>query len=365
MTPFAKKNRIIFIDLMRAIAVIQMIQGHTVDTFLADNFRTMNSSIFSLWYFMRGMTAPIFMFSAGTVFAYLLRLQNIPFKTNPRVKKGIKRFFLLVFLGYLLRYPTAKILDFSNVTPDQWKTFFTVDVLHLIGFGILFILILAYFSEKLKMNDYVIFGSAALIVFLISPFTEKINWVGFLPYQIAGYFYAGTGSLFPLIPWSGFVISGAVLGSYLANHPAVFKTKEFSYKLFLFGASFMVLAQVFNFIEIPIGGDAGWSSAIYLIFFRLGFVLTLNAVVAFICLKVDSIPRLIILLGRNTLLIYVVHLVLLYGSAWSPGLDQLFNRNLDLWTTLGSAGVMIMAMTFMVILINKFKLRTKQLVAAS
>jgi uncharacterized membrane protein len=26
-----KKHRIIFIDLMRAIAVIQMVQGHTVD----------------------------------------------------------------------------------------------------------------------------------------------------------------------------------------------------------------------------------------------------------------------------------------------------------------------------------------------
>jgi uncharacterized membrane protein len=362
MTPIAKKNRIIFIDVMRAIAVIQMIQGHTVDTFLSDNFRTMNSSIFSVWYFMRGMTAPIFMFSAGTVFTYLLRLQDKPFKDNPRVKKGIKRFFLLVFLGYLLRYPTAKIFDFSNVSPDQWKTFLTVDVLHLIGFGILIVLGLAYLSERFKVNDYWIFGSAAAIIFLVSPFTEKINWVGFLPYPIAGYFYAGTGSLFPLIPWSGYVIAGGVFGSYLANHPAVFKTKEFNYKLFSFGVLLIIVSQIFNSLDIPIAGDTTWSSAIYLIFFRIGFVIVLNAVVSFICLKIDTIPRLLILIGRNTLLIYVVHLVLLYGSAWSPGLVLLFNRSLDLWTTLGSAAVMILAMVYMVYLINKFKIRNKELV---
>jgi len=359
-----KKNRIIFIDLMRAIAVLQMIQGHTVDLLLSNDFRAQSDLIYSTWYFMRGMTAPIFMFSAGTVFTYLFRLADKPFEENPRVKKGIKRFFLLVFLGYLLRYPTAKVFDFSSVTQEQWATFFTVDVLHLIGFGILITMLLTYISEKTKINDYTVFGLTALLIFAIFPFTEKINWTSFLPVPIAAYFYSGTGSLFPLIPWTGYVISGAVLGSYLAKHPLVFKTKEFTYKLFSFGILFMLLSQVFNELKFPINGNTDWGSAIYLIFFRLGFVITLNSIVSFISLKVNSIPKTIILIGRNTLLIYVVHLVLLFGSAWSPGLALLFAKKLDVWSTVGFALFMIMLMVAMVLAINKLKIRNKQLVTA-
>ena len=86
-----KKHRIIFIDLMRAFAVFQMVQGHTIDTLLAENFRNIDNPIYALWYFLRGMTAPIFMFTAGIVFTYLFRLVQKPINENPRVKKGIKR----------------------------------------------------------------------------------------------------------------------------------------------------------------------------------------------------------------------------------------------------------------------------------
>ena len=109
-----KKHRIIFIDLMRAFAVLQMVQGHTIDMLLSNSLRNYDNPIFATWYFMRGMTAPIFLFSAGAVFTYLFRLVNKPFETNPRVKKGVKRFFLLVFLGYLLRYPTASVWVFTS-----------------------------------------------------------------------------------------------------------------------------------------------------------------------------------------------------------------------------------------------------------
>src|ERR1035438_4161828 len=74
-----------------------------------------------------------------------------------------------------------------------------------------------------------------------------------------------------------------------------------------------------------------------LMILRLGFVLILNSVVSIICLRIESIPRIFILIGRNTLLIYVVHLVILYGSAWNPGLSVLFDKAFDLWNTLGSA----------------------------
>lgn len=362
MTQSSKKNRIIFIDLMRAFAVIQMVQGHTVDVFLSNDYRNFNSPLFSLWFFMRGMTAPIFLFTAGTVFTYLFKLINEPFNTNPRVKKGIKRFFLLIFLGYLLRYPTPSFIDFSGVTAYAWKNFFAIDVLHLIGFGILFLLVLLLIGEKFKINDYLIFSGAALLSFgLYQPF-NAINWLNFMPPWIAGYFYNGSGSNFPLVPWVGYVIAGGVLGSYLAKHPAVFKSIKFSYWLAGFGAAFIVLALMGTELEILLYGHSNfWTTSPNLIFYRLGIVLILNSLVSMIALKVKSIPRIFILIGRNTLLIYIVHLTILYGSAWNPGLISILDKSLDIWNTIGMVILMLTAMTFMVVIIHWFKIQNKQI----
>jgi len=363
MTQSSKKNRIIFIDLIRAFAVLQMVQGHTVDLLLSNDYRNLDSPFFAVWFFMRGMTAPIFLFTSGTVFTYLFRLHDEPFSSNPRVKKGFKRFLLLVGIGYLLRYPTATVIDFSEVTKEQWTTFFSVDVLQLIGFGLLFVIILAWIGEKFKIHDYVIFSTAGTLFFLVFPWFESIKWTQFLPVPIAGYFYKGTGSLFPLFPWAGFVIFGAILGSYLAKNPNIFKTVRFSINLAIAGAAIMLFSVVYELIDSAIqGASYNYEVSVSLFIFRLGFVLMLNALVSYISLSIHTIPRFLILVGRNTLLIYIVHLMILYGSAWNPGLALLFEKQLDVGNTVLTAVLMIITMTIMVLLINKFKIKNKQLV---
>jgi len=363
MTHSSKKNRIIFIDLMRAFAVLQMVQGHTVDVLLANDYRTMDSPFFALWFFMRGMTAPIFMFTSGIVFTYLFRLNNKPFEKNPRSVKGFKRVLLLVCLGYLLRYPTATIFDFSEVTGQQMKIFFAVDVLQLIGIGILFILIFAFLAEKFKISDYISFSSGAVIFFGLSPLFESIKWSEFLPVPLAGYFYYGTGSLFPVFPWAGYLLVGAVLGSYLAKHPLVFKSSKFSTKLAVYGLFFLTVTLLIELLsKIYYSESFTWISKYSIILLRVGFVLMLNSLVSFIALKIDTIPRFLILIGRNTLLIYIVHLMILYGSAWNPGLSQLFAYSFNVWKTVGTALLMILTMTVMVLIIHKFKIRNKEVV---
>ena len=359
-----KKHRIIFIDLMRAFAVIQMVQGHTVDVLLAPEFRVEQFPAYFVWNFMRGMTAPIFMFTAGAVFTYFFRLVPEPFKYNPRVKKGFMRFLLLVFIGYLLRYPTFTIFDFSEVTQDRLNIFFAVDVLQLIGFGILFVLISAFIAEKMKLSDTIVFSVISLFFFIATPFFLRINWIEFLPQPIAAYFYTGTGSFFPLFPWAGYVVLGGVMGSFLAKNPLIFKTNRFSFNLALFGFALIFVSEVSVLISGKYFGYF-YDTTSYTpdtIFFRVGFVLVLNSIVSFISQKIDSIPRIIILVGRNTLLIYVVHLMILYGSAWNPGITLLFGNSLSVAFTVLSALIMITLMTFMVLLLSKFKFRNKQLV---
>jgi uncharacterized membrane protein len=364
MTLSSKKNRIIFIDLLRAFAVLQMVQGHTVDVLLSNDYRNLDSTVFSIWFFLRGMTAPIFLFTSGTVFTYLLRLAKEPFMQNPRVKKGIFRFFLLVSLGYLIRFPSFDIFDYSLVTPLQWSIFFAVDVLQLIGFGILFILIFAFISEKIGNKDNLVFSSAAIFFFVLWPVVAQIPWSDYMPIPIAGYLYQKHGSLFPLFPWVGFLFTGAMLGSYLAKHPAIFKTTQFSIKLAVWGTLLIFVFAVLKYIEISTENVTikDWTDSIGLLFLRVGFVLVLNSAVSFISLSLNSIPKLFMLIGRNTLLIYVVHLIVLFGSAWTPGLVILFDKKLDVWNTIGAAFIMIVTMTLMVIVIHRLKIRNKEII---
>lgn len=363
MTQNSKKNRIIFIDLMRAFAVLLMVQGHTTDVLLSLTYRNPEAVSYVIWNFMRGMTAPIFLFSAGNVFTYLFKLNDEPFISNPRAKKGFKRFLLLVILGYMMRFPSANIFNFSHVTPDQWRTFLAVDVLQLIGFGILFLMVFIFISEKLKISSYVILSIGTLLFIGLFPVFSFIHWSNFLPTALAGYFSYETGSNFPLFPWVSFVLAGGILGNYLAKNPNIFKTSLFSIKLAVFGASLVLLALIGDIIETKIFGQSYfWTISPNLVFLRIGIVLILNSIVALISISVESIPRIIILVGRNTLLIYIVHLVILYGSAWSVGIIILFYSSFNIWQTIGAVLIMLTLMVGMVELIHKFKVRNKELV---
>lgn len=356
-------HRVIFIDLMRAVAVLQMVQGHTIDVVLANEFRTTELPVFAVWYFLRGMTAPIFMFTAGTVFTYLFHSVKKPFKKNYRVKKGIKRGLLLLFLGYALKYPTWTLVDFSDVTLEKWNLFISVDVLQLIGMSLFIVIIILFVAEILKINYVRIFIVISTIVFLASPFVESINWISILPAPIAAYIYSGTGSLFPLFPWSGYVIAGGVLGCYLAQNPLVFKTTRFSILLAIFGAAFTLVAllssKILNDMQLNIINPQAEPNTI---FYRIGFVLLLTALVSYISLSVNRIPFIVILAGRNTLLIYVVHLVILYGSAWFPGINIIWSYSFSGWQSFIIALLMIALMTLMVLIIHKLKIRNKELV---
>ena len=363
MSGSEQKHRVIFIDLIRAFAVLQMVQGHTINVVLAEGSRNPELPIYAVWYFMRGMTAPIFMFTAGTVFTYLFCSIKKPFNDNPRVKKGIKRGLLLIMIGYLLRYPTATIVDFSQVSEGSWRIFFAVDVLHLIGVSLLVVLFLLLISEKFKLNNYFIFAAAAALVFFSSPFIYNINWVAFMPKQLAGYFYPATGSNFPFFPWAGYVIAGGVLGSYLAKHTMVFKTARFSLMLALSGTMFILISILsdvaLKYVNLPVLNSQASPG---LIMFRIGFVLLLNALVSYIALRAERIPGFLITVGRNTLLIYVVHLVILYGSAWNPGINKLWNKSFNGWEAFIAAVVMLSLMTLMVFYLHKFKMKNKELV---
>lgn len=370
MTSSSQKNRIIFIDIIRAFAVLMMVQGHTTDVLLADEYRRLDSPVFSLWFFMRGMTAPVFMFTAGTVFTYLYRLQKVSFLKNPRTKKGFGRFLLLLFIGYLLRYPTPTLIDFSFVSEFQWRIFFAVDVLHCIGFGIFFILVFAWISEVTKLGDYITYFIGASFFIFSFPFINNIKWAEILHPVFVGYFTTQTGSNFPLFPWIGYLLAGAILGSFLARNPNVFligktfsNATKFIATIGIIGVIFFLLSKLFDWYLWSYKPEwQGYLLEYSIIFMRLGYVLMLNAIVTLIALRVYSIPEILILIGRNTLLIYIVHIVILYGSMWNPGINKIWNRSLSPEYTILADIIMLTLMVGIVYIIHLLKIKNQQLV---
>jgi hypothetical protein len=224
-------------------------------------------------------------------------------------------------------------------------------------------MICMFISEKLKISDYTVFIIASLTFFALYAVFENIEWSDYLPLPIAGYLYRGSGSNFPLFPWAGYVISGGVLGSYLANNPLVFKSIRFSRNILISGIVLFVISLISDYFETRIDGKSYlWTTSPNLTILRLGIVVFITGIVSWISVKVDYIPRIIILIGRNTLLIYIVHLVILYGSAWNPGIILLFNKSFGVWKTVGSALLMLTLMISLVLLLSKLKIKNKQLV---
>lgn len=354
------KNRIIFIDLMRAFAVLMMVQGHTIDTFMTDACRTDDYILFYIWNFMRGLNAPIFMFTSGVVFTYLFKLKQLPFNENPRVKKGIIRFATLMIAAYIMHYPTWNPFDYSHVTNDQLLIFLRVDALHLISLGLLSIIILMYIGEKAKIKDYLVFYSAILFFLIMTPIVSSIKWTDYLPLPLAMFMYSGPDpiitSLFPVFPWLVYVLSGALLGIFLVKKPNIYKKSKFSFSLMGLGATFITISLLSIVIEQALfnGITTFWNNP-FLVVLRLGIVLFLYAIVCLLSKKLERIPRIVVLAGQHTLLIYIIHLIILFGSPWTLGLDFLFHHQFHpaIATLLGIA--MILLMTLMVYYLDKYK----------
>lgn len=333
-----KEKRLVFIDIIRAFAIVMMLQGHFIDGLLANEARDMNNGFFLTWLYFRGITAPLFFSITGFIFTYLLlkksNWQERGWK-NPRVKKGIKRGVLLIGIGYVLRFNVQNFF-FLNNDPNA----ILVDVLHCIGTSLIIITLLYTIVSQCK-HYKVIFGSLLLVLgfalFLAEPLYKSILLESY-PKLLANYFTQAYGSVFTLFPWFGYVALGGTLATAFQRWE---HQKNFYTYLILFC---LLVGNIFIFIW-----GKSWCNLYYqtqndyflqlskgALFLRLGNVLVLFAFFALLrkLIKNDFIQR----IGQNTLSIYIIHYFILYGSLSGHGLYRYFHHSLNWWqATLGAA----------------------------
>ncbi len=320
-----KTARLFFIDAMRAWAILMMLQGHFVDGLLENSFRDPDSLIFTIWSYFRGITAPVFFTVSGFIFTYLLI--RVPEKgfNNPRIKKGIKRGIQLVLIGYLLRLNLLGLFE-----GEFYASLFLVDVLHIIGLSILGIIGLYLFSYRQRKYVFpLLLITISCLLFSFEPIYSKWTFQ-ILPDALANYFTQTNGSVFTIIPWFGYTAIGGFF-SYLFTqyknsrslYPAAISIAALmGVFLIFFSSDFFLLFSSISGIQL----FEAVSVNNYL-FIRLGDVLIVFAL--FMLLRQFITSRTVLKIGQNTLSIYIIHFVILYGSFTGLGLYQFFYQSLS------------------------------------
>lgn len=328
----AQSPRINFLDFARGIAIIMMLQGHFVSTtfygFAADEHYT-PSGFFSFWLQIRGYTAPLFFTVSGMVFTYsLLKHHHLPLRNNMRIRKGVVRGLLLLFLGYFLQLNVANFHVYLNGGMND--RMFTFHVLNSIGVGILvLILVYAVFIKSMRLNGLFVYPILTFLSFLASTYISGID--GYVPqgsYEIFQNMLKGPNSIFPLFPWLGYMFYGAFIGSVFVNFR---RLKQRSWYPVLIAFTHFIALSLMHYaflgtlslLDLP---DEGYRE-IYAIK-QLSFLAILLSLLMYTEKFLRSTNS-IVLMGRNTLTIYVLHIIVLYGALIGVGIKTYWEHELD------------------------------------
>jgi uncharacterized membrane protein len=311
-------HRVIFIDLARALAVLFMLYGHTLDALLAPQYRV--GTWYDVWQFQRGLTSSLFLTLSGFAFSIATtRHWASHLSLSPKLLKRVRRFGLFVLLGYALHFPVGRFVDLPGASPEQWQAFLAVDVLQLIGATFIGVQLLVLVCRSRRVFMVTSLGLTAAVVTL-TPVLWSVPWPSLMPLWLASYFGPTTGSQFPMFPWAGFVLLGAGLGQVYTRWGAARLGRFANLVLLAPGAVMIAVALGVRQLPFPLFGPGPWAFIPGEVLLRAGACLVLLAVMAHVSGRIDRLPHVFASVAQETLLIYFVHLCIVYGSVWNTGL---------------------------------------------
>ena len=341
-------HRVIFIDLARALAVVMMVYGHTVSALLAREYRA--GPWFDAWTFQRGLTSSLFLLLAGFAFSIATtRYWAMHVRLTPTVWKRLRRFATFIVLGYGLHFPVAQLSALPGVSEERWRSFLAVDVLQLIGvtFVAIQVTVLAVRSRRAFMAAALLL--AALVV-AATPGVWSVDWSTRVPLTLASYMSPALGSQFPLFPWAAFVLVGAGTGQIYAQWGAG--------NLTAFANGFIaagVVTAALTASPVPLFGTGTLSWIPELVVLRTGICIALLGVIAHASRFIGRLPHVFGAVAQESLLIYFVHLCIVYGSVWNPGLAHVYGEALSPAATAGIVLALLAAMTALAWQWNRLK----------
>ena len=336
-----RTSRLYFIDIVRAFAILMMLQGHFIDTLIDPVYRDTSFTSYKIWSYFRGITAPTFFTISGLIFTYLLLRAKDKGEEKKRMRKGITRGLFLIGVGYLLRIPFLAWL-----TGHFNYYFLAIDVLQIIGLSLILIISIYFFTFKKTYLFSFLTLICGLLIFVCEPLYRGIS-IESLPIFLSNYISKANGSVFTVIPWFGFVSFGAFIATifYKNLHKIYFKYivitvfTVLGISLIEYSSLFLVyLSKTFN---IQLFMD---SASYNYLFTRLGNVL-LYFVFFYALENYLKIP-IILKIGQKTLSIYVIHFIIIYGSFTGFGLKHIFGKSLNPIEAIFGAALFLVVVCF-------------------
>lgn len=309
-------DRFIALDRLRAVAVLSMIQGHTFSALLAPG--ALPSWFMNVHALIHGLTAPAFLFGAGLAFGVSTYPRYAQHRViGPPLFARLRRVVVLLLIGYALQLPGASLFAAFHLREDELSLVLRIGPLHLIAFCLL-VCQLSVRWVRTPARHALLSLSLGLAAMALSPVVWAHDLGTRLGPLIGPWVDGARGSLFPIFPWASFVF----LGVASAGVPQLVAPSARRARTWLAVGAGLALTAYAAFLSGVRLSDARffWQASPLNVSFRIGLVMMLLGALH---LAARSETR-AALIARHSLVAYVVHLLLLYGTPWTPNLERRF-----------------------------------------
>jgi len=203
-------HRRVYVDWARGIAVLLMIEAHTVDAWTRLDVR--HTKAFRDATVLGGFAAPLFLWLAGL--AVVLAATRAAERTGSRraaAEMICRRGLEIFILGFLFR------LQGFVITPGSHPvTLFRVDILNVMGPAIAVAGIM-WGAGRTATARTASYAAIAGAIAMITPIVRAAPAVDALPLWLQWYVRPfGEFTIFTMLPWAGFVFAGGAAGAVIA-----------------------------------------------------------------------------------------------------------------------------------------------------
>jgi uncharacterized membrane protein/uncharacterized protein YhhL (DUF1145 family) len=340
---------------MRGLAVVIMIQCHVFNSLTRLDVRDGGPYIISQ--FIGGMAAPLFLFMAGMTTAFLM--DGMERREVPPVRRWL---LSLRHAGYIL--VIAFLFRFTNWAASypngQASELTKVDILNCMGVAMLVFSAAALFGPGGRLRFAV---AAATAIAGLSPFMANLDWSG-MPTLLHEYLAAGTAaargrfSFFPCAAYLGF----GMAAGFIVRRAAAERIERVMQWSVLVGFTGIFVAQYLSNVPYSIYAKSNfWTDNPTLIFIRTGIALLMLAG-SYVWTEFVAAPGFswIECLGKNSLMVYWVHVMLVYGNWVRP-----IKRTLSIPLAVLATAIVILMMVALSVLWLRWKARRALTTSAS
>lgn len=350
-------SRLYALDLARFVAMLLMIQGHVLDALVMPSVIDVTQPPWNIWSWIRGLTAPVFLTVSGAVHVFAAKRNAEGRILDSTLERRMRWAVTILVIGYLLVFPGKRVIDLPYVTSEGWHTFFAVNILQLVGAAmIVFVAVMQSTRSVADMGRRA--ALAAALILACSPLAHLDVVHAMLPIWLQPYLTSQYGSLFPFFPFATYLFLGVVIGARLHALPSEERDARLVQMGVRFGIPLAILGYGLLYGLVAMGvsqKSIDNADSVLLVAARFGAVLVIFAGAVKLLRLTWRLRSSYILFGSKSLYIYVIHVVLLFGTPWWDGIGRTQAKSMTLGRGLAALLVILAATLALAWLIDKYQ----------